>query len=120
LKAVGSVAVPWAVATETVTWPGAWARVLAVMRVLSVTVNVVAVVVPNFTEATVVKLAPVITTVVPPVVGPVAGVTEAMDGGPSKVKALVAVPAGVVTETLTAPAAWAGVLAFTVVALVTV
>ena len=72
----------------------------AVMEVALTTVNVIAAVPLNLTAVTPVKLLPVIETLCP--MGPLAGVKEVMDGAGTTVKfvALLAVPPGVVTESL--------------------
>ena len=117
------VAVPLAVVTEILTVAAAWALVLAVMEDALVTETAAAVVVPNLTAEPLVKPAPSIVTVVPPVVGPEVGENEAMLGA-AATKANspveVAVPLAVVTEILTVAAAWALVLAVMEDALVTV
>jgi hypothetical protein len=77
---------------------------------------------PIKTEVAFDRLVPVIVTLVPPAVVPEIGVTLVMVGMPAKVyvEVDVAVPEGVVTDTLTLPAASAGVTALIVVADVTV
>jgi len=80
LKSVPAVAVPPGAVTLTVTVPAACGSVTALMVVELVTVKLAAVVVPNWTAVASVKLVPVTVTVVPPVVGPVAGANEVMVG----------------------------------------
>ncbi len=77
---------------------------------------------PNLTDVAPVRLVPVMVTVVPPPVEPLVGVKLVMVGpGTANVKLAVevAVPPGVVTEILTAPAGCALVLAMTLVVPVT-
>jgi hypothetical protein len=122
VKAVGLEPVPRVVATETATMPGAWAGVVAVTLVGDVTWTAVAVVEPNMTVVVPVRWVPVMVTLVPPVVDPVVGVTDVTAGpGVTKVKAvgLEPVPCVVLTETVTLPGAWAGVVAVTFVGDVT-
>jgi hypothetical protein len=61
--------------TVTVTAPAVPAGVVAVIDVLLTTTTLVAAVLPNVTVAPVAKLVPVMVTEVPPVVGPVFGLT---------------------------------------------
>jgi hypothetical protein len=67
----------------------------------------------NRTTVAPVKLVPLMVTPVPPLVGPLFGVTEVTVGAPIKVNAPLRVPEppAVVTTTSTVPAAWAGVVA---------
>jgi hypothetical protein len=124
VKAAALVPVPPTVVTETATaGPAAWALVTAVKVVLLVKWTDAAAVAPNVTVDAAVKEVPVMVTEVPPVAGPLEGVTVVTVGAVRKVKAvvLVTVPPGVVvTETLTTPATCAGVVALITVALVTV
>ena len=66
---------PPAAVTITSTVPADSAGEVAVMEVVLTTVTPVAATVPNFTVLPALKLVPVMVTVVPPVVGPVLGVT---------------------------------------------
>ncbi len=123
LKSEPAVAVPPAVVTYTVTVTGAWVLVTALMVVGDVTVKLLAVVVPNFTEVAPMKPVPVMVTVVVPEVVPVVGVNEVMVGtGATNLKseAAVAVPPAVVTFTATVPGRWLLVTALMVVGDVTV
>jgi hypothetical protein len=61
--------------TVTVTAPGLPAGVVAVIDVLLTTTTFVAAIPPNVTVAPEAKLVPVIATAVPPVVGPMLGLT---------------------------------------------
>lgn len=113
--------------TVTLTvWPDVTAGVRAVIVVALNTATLVAFNAPNLTVAPLRKLVPFIVTVVPPVAGPVIGDIVEIDGGGSgtltyvKAEALVAVWPWLVTLTATAPAAWAGVVALMLVALLTV
>jgi hypothetical protein len=88
--------------------------------VLLVTVTLVADVVPNVTVAPEMKFAPVIVTPVPPEVGPLFGNTFVTVGAEpaTYVKALARLPPdppALVTVTVTAPIAFAGVVAVIVV-----
>ncbi len=85
VKSPDEVAVPRGVVTETVTEPAAWDLVVAVILVKLVTVNDVAGVVPNLTAEAPIRLVPVMVTLVPPVVGPVVGVSWVITGDPSNV-----------------------------------
>jgi hypothetical protein len=70
--------VPRAVVTVTSTVPANpnnLAGEMAVMDVAELTVNDVTVVVPNFTAETLIRLVPVMVTLVPPPVGPALGLT---------------------------------------------
>ena len=75
-----AVAVPPAVVTLTDTVPAAWGLVMALMVVGLVTVKLLAVVVPNFTELAAKRPVPVIVTVVVPEVVPEVGVNEVIVG----------------------------------------
>jgi hypothetical protein len=69
---------------------------------------------PNLTAVAPKKPVPVTVNVVPPPVGPVTGVNEVMVGTGAMYRKLpleVAVPPGVVTDTLTVPATWGSVVA---------
>ena len=116
------MAVPPGVVTEIVTVPAARDLVTALMVVALVTVKLAAAVPPNVTAVAPVRLVPVMVTVVPPAVGPVVGTKLVIVGGATnlKVPGDVAVPPGVVSDTATVPAAWAGATALTVVGPVTV
>jgi hypothetical protein len=63
------------VVTVTSTVPADLAGELAVIDVAELTVNDVALVVPNFTAETLIRLEPVTVTLVPPPVGPALGLT---------------------------------------------
>jgi len=120
------VAVPPGVVITTFTAPAAWAGVVTVIVVSLFTViaPVAFAVLPKDTLVAPVKPVPVIITLVPPAIGPVEGVMLVKVGcGTIYVYAPVppvAVPFGVVITTFTVPAAWAGVIAETVVGLITV
>ncbi len=123
LKLPAEVAVPPAVVTEILTVPGACGLVLARIRVLDVTRKDAAGVVPNLTDVAPMKLVPLMTINVPPVIDPLVGVKLVIVGVPAtnlKLAVEVAVPPGVVTEILTVAAAWDLVTALILVALVTV
>jgi hypothetical protein len=66
--------------TVTVTAPALPAGVVAVIDVLLTTTTLVAAVLPNVTVAPVAKFVPVIVTAVPPVVGPLFGLTTVTVG----------------------------------------
>src|SRR6185503_18476661 len=104
--------------------PAACAGVVAVIVVLFTTVTAVAALPPICTVAPVAKFAPVMVRVVAPAVGPDGGATLVTLGpGARYVNALARVPlcaSALVTVTLTAPAACAGVVALIVVLLTTV
>ena len=89
----------------------------AVTLVGETTTTLVAAAPPTVTLVAPVKFAPVIVIAVPPAVEPVAGETEEIVGGAKYVNAFVAVavPPGVVTSTLFAPAVPADVTAVTLV-----
>jgi hypothetical protein len=135
LNLLDDEAVPPGVVTEMANVPGTWALVVAVMVVGLVTVNVVTLVVPNFTSVAVkpgmcvsvvnvpLKFVPVMVTVVPPLVGPVVGVNEVMvGGGGTNLKSVGAVagPVTLVTVTGTVPRRWGKVTAVMVVGPTTV
>ena len=110
--------------TVALTAPAACAGVVAVIVVAFTTVTPVAAVPPTLTVAPAAKPVPVIVTAVPPAVGPDGGATLSTVGaGARYVNALAFVPlcaSLLVTVTLTAPAACAGVVAVIVVAFTTV
>src|SRR5439155_921443 len=99
----------------TITAPAACAGFVFVIVLLLTTDTPVAGLPSTLTVAPAAKLVPVMVTAVPPVVGPDAGATLLTVGaGPRYVKPLASVPfcaSGLVTVTLTAPAACAGVVA---------
>jgi hypothetical protein len=99
--------------TVTVTAPAVPAGVVAVIEVLLTTVTFVAAAEPNVTEAPEAKLVPVIVTEVPPVVGPVFGLTLVTVGAATYVNPLARLPLCPLTVTVTvaAPAVPAGVVA---------
>src|SRR5712671_172280 len=113
-----------ALVTVTLTAPAACAGVVAVIVVLFTTVTPVAALLPTLTVAPAAKLVPVIVIPVAPAVGPDAGATLVTVGaGTTYVKPLASVPfcaSALVTVTLTAPAACAGVVAVIVVLFTTV
>ena len=115
---------PPGLVTVTFTVPAEPAGVVAVIVVLLTTVTPVAALPPRLTVAPATKLVPVIVMAVPPVVEPDAGVTLVTVGaGKTYVKPAVSVPlwlSGLVTVTLAAPAACAGVVAVMVVLFTTV
>ena len=94
----------------TITLPLAPAPTTAVMLVAETTVNDVAAMPPKLTAVTPVKLVPVMVTIEPPTAK--VGVNDVMVGGGRKTKpARLAVPPGVVTDTLPlAPAATTAVM----------
>jgi hypothetical protein len=116
------VAVPPGVAITTFTAPTAWAGVVAEISVELSTVIPVAEVPANVTAVTPLKLEPEIRTLVPPALEPVLGLMLMKVGAAKYVYALVPlpVPPAVVTDTFTAPAALAGVVAVIEVLLTTV
>src|SRR5512138_3552990 len=102
--------------TVTLTRPATCAGAVAEMETAE-TLPTAAAVPPTVTVAPVWKFAPEMTSAVPPAVGPLAGDTEAMEGGggggATKVKPAVSVadwPSPFTTTTSAAPAAWAGVV----------
>ena len=124
VNALGSVATPPAVVTETSSGaPTVPAGVTAVIVVALETTKLAAAALPNFTLVAAVNPVPVIVIVVPPRVGPLVGLMLLMTGTgvPSNVNApvLVALPPIVVSTTSFAPAVPAGVTAVTDVALTT-
>ena len=110
MNALGIDPVPPAVVTATVFAPVVPIGVTAVIEVALTTTTLVAAVPPTVTLLAPVKFVPVIVNDVPPVIGPVLGVTLAIVGEATKVYALALVPTppGVVTPTLCAPATPAG------------
>ncbi len=115
-------AVPPGVVTETVLAPGVPAGVTAVTVVELTTATLVAATPPMETALVPVRFVPVMVIAVPPVIEPWFGLTDEIVGAAMYVNPFVrfAVPPGVVTETILAPAVPAGVTAVTVVALTTV
>lgn len=109
--------------TLTVTAPAALAGVVAVRVVLLPNETFVAAVVPNVTVAPETKFVPVIVTLAPPAVVPVFGDTPVTVGAVEEyvnpLERLPLNPAGFVTVTPTALAAFAGVIAVMVVPFVT-
>ncbi len=75
------LAVPPGVVTATVTAPAGLAGVVAVICVALLTVTDVAAVPSKVTAVAPVRLVPLMTTLVPPAAGPVAGRTPVTDGG---------------------------------------
>ncbi len=73
--------VPPAVVTVTSTVPAVPAGAVAVRLVALLTITPAALVVPNLTAVALVKLVPVIVTLVPPAVGPAPGLTPVTVGG---------------------------------------
>ena len=112
--------------TTTSTVPAAWAGVVAVMLVAFTTVTELAAAPPKLAETGATKPVPVMVAGASPAVEPLFGFTLVTVGAgtaPTKVKQPVHVAVCVsafVTTTSTAPAAWAGVVALTCVALTTV
>ena len=119
MNALALVAVPPAVVTATLLAPAVPAGVVAVIDVALTTTTLVAATPFTVTLVAPLKLVPVIVIAVPPLVGPVAGVTNVIVGDATYVNApvWVAVPPAVVTVTSFKPAALAGVLAVIEVAL---
>ena len=109
--------------TVTVTTPAACAAVVAVMVVLLTTTTFVAAVPPSVAVAPLTKFVPLIVIDVPPTAGPLFGFTPVTVGaGPRYVYPFVKLPlcvSGLVTVTVTAPAACAAVVAVMVVLLTT-
>jgi hypothetical protein len=103
--------------TTTLVAPAAWAGVVAAIVVLFTTVTAVAEVPPSFTVAPARNPVPLMVTAVAPLMVPLLGEIEVTVGAGfavEYVKALVSVALCIsvfVTTTLTAPAAWAGVVA---------
>jgi hypothetical protein len=91
------------VVTVTLVAPATPGGDVAVIWVADFTVNVVAAVLPNFTEDALRNPVPVMTTDVPPAVDPVFGLSEVMLGAASHAKRsadeVALVPIGVVTVT---------------------
>jgi hypothetical protein len=118
-----AVMVPPDVVALTATVPCTCGLVTALIWVGLVTVNLLAVVVPNFTAVVLLRPVPVTVTVVVPLVVPVAGAKDVMVGtGAVNLKSdkAVAVPPAVVALTVTVPATWGLVTALICVRLVTV
>ena len=78
------VDVPPAVVTMTLTVPTASAGAIAVICVAELTVKLLAAVLPNITAVAPVKLAPVMTTDVPPASGPKLGLSVDTTGAATK------------------------------------
>ena len=112
---------PYGVVSETFAAPAAPDGVTAVTVVALTTTTEVAALPPTLTELVPVRFVPVIVIAVPPVVGPTFGEIDEIVGPAPSVNPLVrfAVPPGVVTDTVFAPAVPAGVTAVTVVELTT-
>jgi len=110
--------------TATLAAPAACGGVVAVMVVLLTTVTPVAASPPTLTVAPAANPVPVIVIAVPPAIGPDAGATlPTVGAGAAYVNALASVPlcvSALMTVTLTAPAACAGVVAVIVVPFTTV
>lgn len=106
------MAIPPAVYTHTFFAPTLPVGVTAFMRVALATEKLAESMPSTVTRVAVVKFVPPIVIVVPPRVEPVAGVSEVIVGGAINVNALalVAVPSGVVTTIVAAPAMAAGVV----------
>ena len=115
------VAVPPAVVTDTSRAPAAPIGVFPLIEFAEMT-SAVAATPPTFTLVAPLRLLPLIVNAVPPLAGPVAGLTLAIAGsGTTEVNAAarVAVPPAVVTATSFTPAVLAAVTAFTEVAVAT-
>jgi len=115
------------VTRTSTTLPAVPAGALQVILVRLLTTTSVAALVPNLTVASLVKLVPVMATVVPPAAGPALGVRSVTVGLPTAVYlkssagVLALVPAAVVTDTCTVvPTVPAGEVAVILVALTTV
>lgn len=80
VKPLAKLTVPPGKIKTTSTAPLVWAGVVALTVVLFTFVTEVAGVPPNSTEVTPLKLGPEITTLVPPAVGPLEGVTDVIAG----------------------------------------
>ena len=122
MNAFALVAVPPAVVTATAFAPAVPDGVTAVTEVALTTTKLVAATPPTVTLLAPVKFVPVMVIAVPPLIAPEVGETLAMVGASTtyvNAFALVAVPPSVVTATLCAPAAPAGVTAVIEVALTT-
>jgi len=126
-SAVAMALVPFGVVTVTFTIPALSAAEVAVIAVEELTVKLVALVEPNLTAVTPLKLVPVMVTTVPPATGPLVGLTFVTVGaGPGgtyvnpSAELVELVPPGVVTVTCTVPAASGGDVAVIAVAELTV
>jgi hypothetical protein len=121
VNAPTDVTVPFGVTTSTATTPAACAGVVAVTVVSLTTTTPVAATPPTVTDVAPVKYAPVIVIGVPPFGDPLDGLTPMITGA-MYVNAFsdVAVPFDVTTSTATVPAACAGVVAVTIMSLITV
>ena len=124
MKSVFAALVPPGVVTSTLLAPAVPAGVVQVMVVALTTTLFVTAVPPKVTPVAPVKPVPVSVTAVPPAMLPALGATLVSvggDGGATYVKSVFAalVPPGVVTTTLTAPAARAGVVQVIVAAFTT-
>lgn len=80
VNAADAVPVPLGVVTVTSTGPAACAGVVAVIVVRSTTTTLVARTPPNLTSVAPTRFVPVMTTLVPPVVGPLFGDTDVTAG----------------------------------------
>ena len=80
--------VPWGVVTLTATLPAMWSGVVTV-RLVGVVAVILPAVPPNVTCVAPSRLVPVMTTLVPPAVVPLAGDTASAAGGRERVKTLM-------------------------------
>ena len=116
--------VPPTVVTRTSAAPALLLGLVAVIDVALLTVKLVAAVMPKVMPLALLKLVPVMVTLVPPAIGPAVGETPVTAGAAVKVKwsALegAVAPPGVVTTTSTVPADAPGLVADIDVALLTV
>ena len=122
LNVTGCVVGPPGVVTTIVLSPRVAAGVFAVMVVAFTKTTFVAAISPIFTLVTPVKPVPVMVMAVPPRFDPTAGLTALIVGARTicvNAPVLVAVPPVVVTATILAPAAPAGVIAVMEVSLTT-
>jgi hypothetical protein len=119
VKPFARFAVPPGVVTATDFMPAALAGVTAVTVVAFTTLTEVAATPPTVTAVVPVRFVPFIVIDVPPEVGPAVGLNDAIVGCVKYVKpfARFATPPSVMTETVFAPALFAGVVAVTVVEL---
>jgi hypothetical protein len=124
LSAKEGAEVPRAVVTVTSTVPADLAGDMAVMEVAELTVNEVTVVVPNFTAETLIRLVPVMVTLVPPAFGPKLGLTPVTVAASWyrnwSLGEVAEVPPALATITSTVPADPAGDVAVIVLAEFTV
>jgi hypothetical protein len=110
-----------AVPTVRAVVPAASAGAVAVTVLSEITVKAVAAVVPKNTSRVLIKPAPVMVTIVSPLIGPEVGVMEPITGDGTKLKlSELLVPPGVVILTGTMPTTWGGVTTSTSVSLATV